>query len=245
MALKKTKFITKMKNFFMMNWWFTGISNIIMVVLMIAFILKLGDVEVNFEQRLNKAMENSIIATPDGRVALINKQPINTDNRVFVNYIAQIVKMMEASESMLTNGFNTTTASKIVKPSVLLDINEDFNLLYKEFFINKKATGRFLRYYYTQLKKGELPKKISILSTEKQYKPLDDGGFEITVILKIQKDFIDKTSNRAVELITKDAITIKGFVNPSKYSTPENPYGVKFYAPKLNLYLYGNYEKGS
>jgi len=245
MALKKTKLITKLKNFFMMNWWFTGVSNIIIIVLMITFIMKLGNVEVNFEQRLNKAMKNSIATTPDGRVALINKQFINTDSEVFINYIAQVVKMMEASESMLTNGFNTMTASKIVKPSVLLGIDEDFNLLYKEFFIDKKATGRFLRYYYTQLKKGELPKKISILSTQKQYKPLDDGGFEMTVILKVQKDFIDKTSNRAVELITKDSITVRGFIDPSKYSTPQNPYGVKFYAPKLNLYLYSNYEKGS
>jgi hypothetical protein len=245
MALKKTKLITKMKNFFIMNWWLTGISNIIMIVMMLIFIVELGDVEVNFEQRLNRAMENSIIATPDGRVAIVDKQFINTDSEVFINYIGQIVKTMEASESILTNGFNTMTASRIVKPSVLLNINEDFSLLYKEFFIDKKTTGRFLRYYYTQLKKGELPKKISILSTEKEYRPLQEGGFEIRVTLKIQKDFINKTSNRAIELITKDIITVRGIIDPSKYSTSQNPYGVKFYAPSMNLYLYSNYEKGN
>ena len=244
MALKKSKLITKLKNFFMMNWWFTGVSNIIMIILMLTFFFKISDVEVNFEQRLNTAMKNSIVATPDGRVALINKKFVNTDSKVFINYIGQIVKMMEASESMLTNGFNTMTASKIVKPSALLNVDEDFNLLYREFFIDKRATGRFLRYYYTQLKKSELPKKLAILSTKKLYKPLDDGGFEIIVILKVQKDFIDKTSNKAVELVTKDTITVEGFIDPSKYSTPQNPYGVKLYAPKLNLYLYSNYEKG-
>lgn len=243
MALKKQKLSLRIKNFFIMNWWLTGISNFIMIGLFIFGIVTLKDVERNMTTRMNKTLKNVIMGTPDGRVALINKKAINTDSKVFINSIGQVVKMMEASESILTRGFNASVASTIDKPSVLIKINEDFKLLYQEYFQNNQITGTFLRYYYNMLKKEQLPKKISILSTEKHYTPLPDGGFEIKVYLKVQKDFIDKVSNKPVELVVNDIIIVRGFIDPSEYSSANNPFGIKFTSVKLNLFLYDNYYK--
>ena len=241
MALKKPKISTRIKNFFMMNWWLTGVSNFIIIGLLIWGTITIKEVEKNTISRLNKTMKNVIFATPDGRVALIDKKTINTDSDVFINHIGQIVKLMLASESKLTQGFDTTVASMIDKPSVLLDVNEDFKLLYQEFFANDQITAIFLRYNYNMLKRGQLPKKLTILSTEKNYQPLPDGGFQLKVTLKVQKDFINKVSNKPVELITTDVVTVQGFIDPSAYSTPDNPFGVKFTSVKLNLFLYDNY----
>jgi len=242
MSLKKPKTTDKIKNFFMMNWWFTGISNIILIILFIYGIMTLLEVEDNVVKRVNLAMTNSIVATPDGRVALVGKQTINTDSEVFTNHIGQIVKMMEASESTLTNGFDASVASTIISPIKLLETNENFLYLYMDFFGNQTIKARFLRFYYNMLKKGELPKKVSILSTEKVYTALKNGGFKIEVTLNVQKDFVDKTSNKSIELVTQDVIIVYGYIDPSKYSSSDNPYGVRFEKAMLNIYTYSDYE---
>lgn len=244
MALKKIMTSEKIKNFFMLNWWFTGVSSIVLIILAIVLFFKLNSIEESFTKKLNMTMQNSIISTIDGRVALLKKQVVNTDSDVFKRYITQLAKLMIASESSLTNGFDSTTAKKITKPSKLLQVNENFKLLIDEFLVNNSVKARFLRFYYNNLKKGELPKKATILSSKNIYKPLEDGGFEIEVTFKVQKDFIDKTDNEDYEVVASDIVTLQGFIKPSEFSTQDNPYGVKFTNIRLNLYLYKNFAKG-
>ena len=180
MALKKDSLTKKLNDFFVMNWWLTGISNIIIIILFIYYSINLSDYKDETTKRINQANLHIIYGTPDGRVALLDRQTVNTDNEVFQNHIALIAKNMETSESQLTHGFDPNIASKIVSPVDLLKVNENFVLLYKEFFANKNVTLSFLRYYFNLLKAGNLAKKNTILKTTYQYSPDPNrkNGFE-------------------------------------------------------------------
>ena len=101
----------------------------------------------------------------------------------------------------------------------------------------------FLRYYYDLLKSGNLAKKNSILKTTYEYSSNGKGKFKMKIIFKTQKDFINKVNNKDIELIANDTILLEGFIDPTKYSTPLNPFGTKFTSVKLGIYTYNDYLK--
>lgn len=241
MALKKDKLITRINNFFIANWWLTGITNVVMIILMITLVTKQDDMDIHFREELDRAMKNTVIATPDGRVALIDKSMVNTDSETFVNHIKLIVKQnFLASESLFTHGFDAEISSHLKSPEKLLELTDSYKLLTKEFFATNEVAGNFIRGQYSLLKKGELPKKATILSSSTIYEPLEGGGFQITVKLKTAKDFINKTNNQLIEVVVDDTIIVSGFIMPTAYSSPLNPFGVKFTSVKQDLYLYKN-----
>jgi len=243
MALKENDYMQRLNDFFVKNWWFNGVSNIIIIILLVYYIVDIKDFKKETTDRINIATQHIIYGTEDGRVALLDRKPVNTDSKVFQNYIAIIAKNMEASESTLTHGFDSTTSSKIISPASLVNVDENFALLYKEFFVSKRVTMSFLRYYYNLLKSGQIAKKSSILETNYDYQGDGKGGFTMKIIFKTAKDFINKVDNKPIELIANDTILIKGFIDPTKYSTSLNPYGVKITDVKLNIYTYGDYIK--
>lgn len=244
MSLKTDKILTKINNFFVANWWLNGISNIIIIIIFLLFYFELSRVEKSFEAKLNRAMQNTIVTTLDGRVSLINRHFVNTDSDTFRNTIAILAKNMTSSESELTKGFDKTTAAQITSPSKLLQVSENFALLHKEYFFTDTITLSFLRYYYTKLKLGQLAKKSSILSTEYEYSPREQGKFSIKIIFHTSKDFINKSNNKTIEILADDVFVIDGFIDPSKYSTAINPYGIKITNIKINLYTYEDVMKG-
>jgi len=243
MGLKKERLLDKINNFFVRNWFLNGISNIIIILLFGYFFMELDNVKKDFTQKLQKAMQNIVVATPDGRVGLLKKTFVNTDSDYFKNSIAIVSKNLVASESILTQGFNAAVSSQIKKPADLLKTNENFALLYKEYFANKHITVSFLRYYYNLLKLRELPAKVSILSTSYEYKPLGNNRFAMTITFKTAKDFINKVSNKVAELVVDDIFVVEGFIDPTNYSTALNPYGVKFTNIKMKLFTYSDYAK--
>jgi hypothetical protein len=243
MGLKKDKFTTRINNFFVFNWWLVGIASIVMVVLMIQLIMKQSAMEEHFRAELDRTMSNIVVATPDGRIALVDKSFVNTDTDVFKNHIALIIKQnMIGSEGLFTHGFDPNVASKLKSPQNLLELTDNFKLLANEYFSNNEVTNNFVRTYFTLLRKGELPKKATVMSSSYRYEPLEGGGFTITIDMKVAKDFINKVTNKYVELVVTDTITVYGFIQPTAYSSPLNPLGVRFTGVKMSLYLYSNYD---
>ncbi len=243
MALKENNYMQKLNDFFVKNWWLNGVSNIVIIILLVYYIIAIKDFKKETISRINIASEHIIYGTEDGRVALLDRKLVNTDSKVFENYIAIIARNMEASEATLTHGFDSITSSKITSPASLVNVDENFALLYKEFFISKKVTMSFLRYYYNLLKSGQIAKKSSILETNYTYQGDGKGSFTMKITFKTVKDFINKVDNKPIELIANDIILIKGFIDPTKYSTALNPYGLKIVEVKLNPYTYGDYLK--
>jgi hypothetical protein len=243
MALRDNKFIDKLNNFFVKNWWFNGISNMVIIVLLIVFINKIEDFKVDTTKRINIATQHIVYGTPDGRVGLLDRQLIETDNKVFQNAVALVAKNMHASEEILTQGFDSAISSKITSPASLVKVSENFALLHKEYFDSKLITFPFLRHYYNLLKSGELAKKSSIVSTSYDYTSNGSNGFTMKITFKTSKDFINKIDNSPIELIVNDIILLNGYVDPTKHSSPLNPFGIRFTTVRLNLYTYGDYIK--
>ena len=106
MPLKKDSKLQQINNFFMMNWWMTGISNIIIIILIINTNMNIDESMKSLKTAMDKTMSNIVFGTPDGRVALIDRQPVNSDSDLFVNYLGMLAKTMETSESKLTHGFD-------------------------------------------------------------------------------------------------------------------------------------------
>jgi len=243
MALKKENFLVSLNNFFVRNWWLNGVSNVIIIMLLVYYSISLSDFKKETTDRINQANLHIIYGTPDGRVGLLDRKPIETDNKVFQNSIAIIAKSMETSEAELTQGFDSSVSSKITSPARLIDVDENFKLLYHEFFSSKAVTMSFLRYYYDILKNGNLAKKNSILKTTYEYSHNGKGKFTMKVMFKTQKDFINKIDNKGIELIANDTILLNGFIDPTKYSNSLNPFGVKFTSVRLGIYTYNDYLK--
>lgn len=241
MSLKKPNTFKYLSTFFHQNWWFTGVSNIIIIICFIFFYIELSDIRKDIRQKTDIAMANVIATTPDGRVRLLERELIDTDSDTFKNTIKRLVKPMTVSESDLTLGFDKDVIKKITTPKVLNDISEDFNLLGREYFDSDQAYNIFLRYWYDELKKGDLPKKVQVLRTNSVYTPLLKDRFEIRVELEVQKDFRDKVTAKVTELVVTDVITVTGFIRPSVYSTPDNPLGIRFESVKLSIFTYRDY----
>lgn len=244
MALKKDPLLKRISDFFAYNWWLTGVSNVVLIILMVILISKQNEIQLDFQARLNKAMSNIIYGTPDGRVGLLDKKLVNTDSDVFKNHIAQITKKMAASESLLTQGFNSSVSASIKTPASLLETVEDYKILNDNFFANVNVGQTFFRFYYNSLRQGQLPKKATILSSKYSYYPVGENGFKIHVTLKTAKDFVDKTNNRVSELIVDDVYKIEGVVDPSSHSSSLNPFGIRITDVKLDLFLYQNFITG-
>lgn len=241
MALKKDSYMQRLNNFFVKNWWLNGISNIIIIFLLIYYIIDIGKFTQETTKRINIASEHIIYGTVDGRVALLKRQLVNTQSKVFQNYISIVAKNMETSVASLTQGYNAQVSSEITSPAALVNVDQNFALLYKEFFASKRLTMSFLRYYYNLLKSGQLATKNVILATNYKYQGDGKGGFQMKIIFKTEKVFINKVTNKPIQLIANDIVFVKGSIDPSKYSTVMNPYGVKFTSVKLNVYTYNNY----
>jgi len=188
-------------------------------------------------------MSNIIIATPDGRVDLIKRQYIKTDNPIFRQYIAVLAKNLEASEETLTDGFNTTAASNLTSPLSLIKYDQSLDFFVRNFLLNRKTALLFLSTYYTIYKNQNLPATVTVLSTKYSYSPLKHGGFKMKVIFMTDKTFIDKQTNKLVRLKVPDTFIFKGVLDPSKYSTINNPYGLKLYDITLGIYTYSNYQQ--
>jgi len=243
MAIKKQPLLDRINNFFVKNWFLNGVSNIIIICLLIFYITEENQNKKDTDKRLNTLMMNIIYGTPDGRVGLLDKKLINTDSEVFQNHIALIAKNLETSEEKITHGFDPAVSAKLTNSAKLVEVDENFALLYKEFFASKRITMSVLKYYFILLKSGELAKKSSIISTKYEYEPDGENGFKMKIIFKTAKDFINKVDNKPIELIANDIVYLKGFIDPTKYSTPLNPFGVKFTDVKLNIYTYSDYLK--
>lgn len=242
--MKKPNLGTRISNFFTMNWWFTGVSNIIIIFLIAYTLSELEFVRNDFTKKLDNSIKNVAIATPDGRIALIKRELIDSDTEYFTNHLKSIVKKMNTSESILTHGFNKSVVNKIVSYESLGLTDENFKLLGKEFFDNKEIYDLFLRFYYNLLKTGELPKKIQIFKTTPDFKPLEGNTFEMTVKFDTQKDFVNKINSTSTELVAEDKIVVYGYISPSEHSSADNPFGVRITDFKIGLYLYSNYIKG-
>lgn len=243
MSLKKPTLGTRIKNFFQINWWFTGVSNIIMIFLILMFMSRLTEVNEDFTVKLDNALKNVIIATPDGRVKVLGKELIDTDSDYFKNHIKKIVKTMNTSESLLTHGFDVKIASKIDDYSSLKNVSEEFKILGDEFFESEEKFNVFLRFYYNKLKMGELPNKIQVFKTDAKFFPLGDNKFRIEVTFSTQKDFVNKITNQPREIKAVDVIIIDGYINPSKYTSTLNPFGVRITDFRLGLFLYEDFMK--
>ncbi|KAB7891303.1 hypothetical protein [Poseidonibacter ostreae] len=241
--LKKPSIGTSLNVFFKQNWWLTGISNIILFVLIIYTLSDISQLKKDWTDKIDLAMSNVIAVTPDGRIRVIKRELVRTDTDAFQNYIKNLSKKMDVSESILTYGFDKNIARTITSPQALDRINEDFNLLGREFFDSKSQYETFLRYWYNELKKGSLPKKIQILSSKIEYTPLPEDRFSVSIELKTQKDFIDKISNVNSEIVVSDFITLEGFIRPSEYSTIDNPMGLRIDSTSLNIFTYENFRK--
>lgn len=241
MALKNINSFEKMKTFFYQNWWFTGVSNIVIVILFFTIFFKMSDLREDYTAKIDKSMQNVLLVTADGKVRVIARELISTDNNLFENIIKEEIKKMTTSESALTLGFNPEVVKTITEPKALENINEDFKLLGKEYFASEQKYNIFLRYWYDELKRGDLPKKATVLRSKTTYTPLLGDRFEIKVDLEIQKDFTDKVTKRVVELVVTDTITATGFIRPSEYSTIDNGLGIKFEDVKLSIFTYRDY----
>lgn len=241
--LKKPNIGNQLNTFFKQNWWLTGISNIILFILIIYTLSDISSLKESWTKTVDKSMSNVVAVTPDGRIRLIKRELVNTDSDAFKNYLKNLSKKMDVSESILTLGFNRDATRKITSPQALDEINENFNLLGREFFSSQAIYNTFLRYWYNELKKGSLPKKIQILESKIDYKPKKDGGFEVVVELKTQKDFLDKISNITSEIVVSDFITLEGHIKPSEHSTVDNPMGVRIDSVSLSIYTYDNFKK--
>ncbi len=239
--LKKTNTFKQLTTFFHQNWWFTGVSNIIIIICFIAFYKELSYIKRDITAKTDTAMANVIAVTPDGRVRLLERELIDTDSDTFKNAIKREIKKMTVSESDLTLGFNRDVVKKITSPQALNEISEDFNLLGKEYFDSEQTYNIFLRYWYEELKKGDLPKKVQVLRSNAIYTPLLNDKFEIRVELQVQKDFTDKITKKVTELVVTDIITVVGYIRPSVYSTPDNPLGIRFESVKLSIFTYRDY----
>ncbi len=239
--LKKTDTFKQLTTFFHQNWWFTGVSNIIIIICFIAFYKELSYIKRDITAKTDTAMANVIAVTPDGRVRLLERELIDTDSDTFKNAIKREIKKMTVSESDLTLGFNRDVVKKITSPQALNEISEDFNLLGKEYFDSEQTYNIFLRYWYEELKKGDLPKKVQVLRSNAIYTPLLNDKFEIRVELQVQKDFTDKITKKVTELVVTDIITVVGYIRPSVYSTPDNPLGIRFESVKLSIFTYRDY----
>ncbi len=239
--LKKQDTFEKLQTFFHQNWWLTGVSNVIIIICFIIFYNQLSAIKKDVTKKTDIAMSNVIALTPDGRVRLLERELINTDSDTFQNAIKREIKKMTVSESDLTLGFNKDVVKKITSPQALDEINEDFNLFGKEYFNSEQTYNVFLRYWYDELKRGDLPKKVQVLRSKATYTPLLNDRFEIKVELEVQKDFTDKITKRVTELVVTDIITVTGFIRPSVYSTPDNPLGIRFENTKLSIFTYRDY----
>lgn len=239
--LKKSNSYQKLKDFFHQNWWLTGVSNAIIIILIFIMFNKLSNLEEDYTKKINLAMQNVLMTTPDGKVRVLERELINTDNNIFENIIKNIIKKMTVSESALTSGFNENVIRSITSPQSLIEINEDFKILGKEYFANEQVFNIFLRYWFDELKRGDLPKKLTVLKTRATYTPLQGDKFEMRVEIDLQKDFTDKVSRRVVELLVTDVITVTGYIRPSKYSTVDNGLGIKFDSVKLSIFTYRDY----
>lgn len=239
--LKKSNTFNKLNTFFHQNWWFTGVSNIIIIICFIAFYKELSYIKRDYTKKADTAMSNVIALTPDGRVRLLKRELIDTDNDTFKNAIKRKIKLMTVSESDLTLGFNRDVVKKITSPQALDEISEDFHLFGKEYFDSEQTYNIFLRYWYEELKRGDLPKKVQVLRSNAIYTPLLNDKFEIRVELEVQKDFTDKITKKVTELLATDVITIVGYIRPSVYSTADNPLGIRFESVKLSIFTYRDY----
>jgi hypothetical protein len=222
--LKKPNTFKQLSTFFHQNWWFTGVSNIIIIICFIMFYRELSFIKSDIRQKTDIAMANVIAITPDGRVRLLERELVDTDSDTFKNAIKRIIKTMTVSESDLTLGFDKDVIKKITTPKVLDEISEEFNLLGKEHFDSEQAYNIFL-----------------VLRTNATYTQLLNDRFEIRVELEVQKDFRDKVTARLTELVVTDVITVTGFIRPSVYSTPDNPLGIRFESVKLSIFTYRDY----
>ena len=187
--LKKTNTFKQLSTFFHQNWWFTGVSNIIIIICFIIFYNELSYIKHDIRQKTDIAMSNVIAVTPDGRVRLLQRELIDTDSDTFKNAIKRKIKTMTVSKSDLTLGFDENVIKKITNPKVLDEISEDFNLLGKEYFDSEQEYNRFLRYWYDELKKEDLANKVQVLRSNAVYTTLLNDRFEIRVELEVQKDF--------------------------------------------------------
>lgn len=237
MPLIKQSLRERVENFFRFNW---HIYTFFLVFAIFSVWFTYTSLSEKYDRLENLVVKNITyvtVATADGRFMKLKKDPIDFRGDIFKRYIANLASQYIYDASIVTDGFQK-------KPTKALDIynnSERVKYAIGNFYDNKRNAGAILAVYFKRYTEDELPETIQILGYKiKEYTtmPPDEESqlpehtistFDMKIEFKLYTNSWLAEKNKSEERIQHIAMEIKGYANPYKYSSVENPYGIRLH----------------
>jgi hypothetical protein len=231
--LSNDKKISKIRDFVKYNWWLFSIGIWIAVIAPIFVWFQIQEDNAQIKALIKKNIRSVIVATPDGKVLQVKKEPVKVDSKMFHNYLLQMGKNFIYSKSNLTKAFT-------YQPQKAMDLYKEVQFLkhnFKTFFGSKNAVLSILKKYFEYLTTDELPEYVSVidgniedfkmLTNNNDDKNTKNNQWQITLKYKVVLNSWLKEKNLTQERIDYVIMKFIGFSDPLKFSTIDNPYGLK------------------